>query len=413
MGSSDRYTTELKDSSRQGVSVRKPALAALTGLRFCAALYVVSLHYAPETLRAVSPAVRNFISAGYTAVSLFFLLSGFVLAYNYLDPERGINVNPRKFWVARFARIYPAYLLGLVLTAPGFIAQMLHDAPSTGRAAARIAVFGGLAAGLLQAWSPKAVLLWNFPGWSLSVEVFFYLMFPFLAVHLLSRWRTPRVLLAAAGALWILSQIPPILYLAIGLEGPLASSTAMHGLFNLTFDDVGMRFVRFNPLLHICEFLIGMCVGKLFLIRRYPVRGETALIAAVALCGFLSCSWFLPFPMLHNGLLAPIMCLLIFSLSQSGGVLGRVLSTPAFQLAGEASYSFYILQVPIWTAFSGLLGVQHPHGMVDFVLYVVLLFGLSVGVFYYIEVPGRTWIKKRLRGPAKEKSTDMAAGIEG
>ena len=58
-------------------------------------------------------------------------------------------------------------------------------------------------------------------------------------------------------------------------------------------------------------------------------------------------------------------------------------------------------------------GGAAPHGMVDFVLYVVLLFGLSVGVFYYIEVPGRTWIKKRLRSPAKEKSTDMAAGIEG
>ena len=69
MGSSDRYTTELNNSSRQAVAVRKPALAA-PGLRFCAALYVVSLHYAPETLRAVSPAVRNFISAGYTAVSL-------------------------------------------------------------------------------------------------------------------------------------------------------------------------------------------------------------------------------------------------------------------------------------------------------------------------------------------------------
>ena len=77
---------------------RKPPLHALTGLRFLAALYVVCLHYAPKSVKAASPALQNFINTGYTAVSFFFVLSGFVLTYSYMDSAGSITVSRRSFW---------------------------------------------------------------------------------------------------------------------------------------------------------------------------------------------------------------------------------------------------------------------------------------------------------------------------
>ena len=111
------------------------------------------------------------MSAGYSAVSLFFCLSGFVLAYNYLDVERdAITVDRGRFWLSRFARVYPAYLLALAVTAPIFISRMMEGADSILRVLGLAGVFGGMCLALLQSWSPKAALLWNFPGWSLATR---------------------------------------------------------------------------------------------------------------------------------------------------------------------------------------------------------------------------------------------------
>jgi peptidoglycan/LPS O-acetylase OafA/YrhL len=382
---------------------RKLPLHALTGLRFLAALYVVSLHYAPKSLKAAAPALENFIASGYTAVSFFFVLSGFVLTYSYMDSEGTITVPRRTFWVARLARIYPAYVFALLLMFPKFWSDMLDGGGTMIRVIGRVTVFGGISAGLLQAWWPKTALLWNFPGWTLSVEAFFYITFPFLTVWLVSRWRTKRVLLTAIILLWALSQTVPIIYLALDPEKLGNPSPAWSGLFTGHFDGFWMRFVRFNPLLHLPEFVMGMCLGKLFLIQpSYRGGGFVAPGALMFLCAALVCSSLLPFPMLHNGLLAPVVCVLIYALACGGGVLGRLLSTRPFRLAGEASYSIYILQVPIWMAFSRIIGSDQPRGIADFLGYLTVLFIISILVLWFIEIPGREMLKNRL-GRAKPR----------
>jgi peptidoglycan/LPS O-acetylase OafA/YrhL len=87
----------------------------LTGLRFFAALYVVLFHQ--ETTFAAghhfSKPLLTFLGHGYLAVSLFFVLSGFVLTYNYAD--RWSETRFSKFLLSRFARIYPVYALTLLL----------------------------------------------------------------------------------------------------------------------------------------------------------------------------------------------------------------------------------------------------------------------------------------------------------
>ena len=112
----------------------KPLLPALTGLRWFAAMWVVLLHFGQALIPFGPPVLRNISSCGYAAVGLFFVLSGFVLAYNYLDSDGRLVVTKEKFWTARFVRIFPTYLLAIAIALPLFISSG-HKAGVSGIAA--------------------------------------------------------------------------------------------------------------------------------------------------------------------------------------------------------------------------------------------------------------------------------------
>jgi peptidoglycan/LPS O-acetylase OafA/YrhL len=85
-------------------------------VRFFAAFYVVLFHGLPWLRQkyALPGSLQTFLGNGYLAVNLFFILSGFILAYTYDGQIEG-KTNRLHFWEARFARIYPVYFLSLVL----------------------------------------------------------------------------------------------------------------------------------------------------------------------------------------------------------------------------------------------------------------------------------------------------------
>lgn len=92
-------------------------LPQLTGIRIIAALWVVLFHFAPTLTRIVpeTGALFYFAQDGYLAVDLFFVLSGFVIAYQYFDAVRDKRLPYRSFLWRRLARIYPAHLLVLLM----------------------------------------------------------------------------------------------------------------------------------------------------------------------------------------------------------------------------------------------------------------------------------------------------------
>src|SRR5580698_8894642 len=91
----------------------KPArLNALTGLRCFAAINIVFFHFSnPNWFGFMAPVVN----AGYASVSFFILLSGYVMAYNYASKARAGELDSVRFYEARFTRLYPIYLLSLLL----------------------------------------------------------------------------------------------------------------------------------------------------------------------------------------------------------------------------------------------------------------------------------------------------------
>ena len=94
-------------------------LPALTSLRFVAAFAVLVLHYR-DLLGPLPAWLLRGIVGGQYGVTFFFILSGFILTYRYNDWFAG-GVTDARFWRFqryRVARIYPIYVLGLLLDTP-------------------------------------------------------------------------------------------------------------------------------------------------------------------------------------------------------------------------------------------------------------------------------------------------------
>src|SRR5215831_18077180 len=127
-------------------------LEALTTLRFLAALHVILFHLRVEGMLTGGPWwYQNFAGIGYIGVNFFFVLSGFILVYTY----DAADIAPRRFWQARFARIYPAYVFSLVVTAPFFLFAMRHlNLPFFAWSERHLALGAILTVALLQAWVP-------------------------------------------------------------------------------------------------------------------------------------------------------------------------------------------------------------------------------------------------------------------
>jgi peptidoglycan/LPS O-acetylase OafA/YrhL len=368
---------------------RASALPALTGLRFFAAIYVVFYHFVSPDFHTIRP-LQNILSAGYSAVGFFFVLSGFVLSYSYLRLDRQVTLNRISFWKARFSRIYPAYLLAFLLAAPFQIFGSFH-VNHWRVAIEKLTLGAALVLTLLQAWTPWTAWYWNIPAWSLSVEVFCYFCFPFAAL-VIGKLRSRACLRGAAG-IWLLGLIVPVLYCSL-----------RHIEAQPPFPMMQLA-IETNPLLRLPEFLIGMLIGRIFARGLRWHRRLASVLSLVALALFilvLSFSSTLPRLLLSNSILTPISALLIFTLAHQSGVLAKFLSLPALTVLGEASYAIYILQYPV----SYLLKLNHEtFSGQRFLVYLAALICFSIFTFYFLEQP----LRRRL-GSKKEavaRNTDV------
>ena len=365
-------------------------LDALTGLRFVAALHVVLFHFFGAS-SWLPRAARNIVGSGYVGVSFFFVLSEFVLSYNYLNSSRGLSISPKAFLAARFARVYPVYVVGLALAAPMF----LYRAHSADVDAIHVATRALAAMGLLQAWSPTTATAWNPPGWSLSAEAFFYASFPLIA-HLLNR-STKRTSIFIAG--YCLSLLVSVAYCILNPDDIADPWFTRH-------KDTWIDVVRFNPLVRLPEFLMGVIAGQVFLDLRSQrlALSATGLRAVALICPAvlglaLAASDAIPYALLHNGLLAPAFAGVILSLPLRGGRLARALASPPLLVLGDASYALYILHFPVQEAVRKTcerFDVSDTSFFLANALAIIIVIAASVLVHRLVEVPARRILRKMM-----------------
>ncbi|HVW84815.1 MAG TPA: acyltransferase [Bryobacteraceae bacterium] len=349
---------------------RSAHLPALTGLRFFLALWVIVNHligtghiYEPVALMLPGP-LQAIMRGGYQAVPTFFVLSGFVLARNYSStPWRPVNVW--KYLVGRFARVYPVYLLSLLIVLP-FIVKA-KDQPKGWLVAMHLTLTQGW-------WSGHYTAGWNTPAWSLSCEMFFYLIFPLLIIPMKDAgWvRTIGAALLACvmtQAMW-----------AVGISDQL------------------------KPVIHLSDFLMGIAVARAFDLlteRRAAPQGKwlygMGILGSAAILGYAQ---FLPKSISMNTFLRPMNGLLLLGLGLGGGWIARALSTRPVVFLGKASYGMYILHIPIlWWA------VSWPDFAVRY-LYVAFVVAVSCIVYAVFEEPANRLIRS-MAGKPNEARRDL------
>jgi peptidoglycan/LPS O-acetylase OafA/YrhL len=361
------------------LAVARPRLRALTSLRFFAAFHVVIFHFQAMQIFFGPAWFQKLSSIGYVGVTFFFVLSGFILVYTYA----GRPVILRDFWRARFARIYPAYAFSLLVTAPFFFfAVLTMNIPFFAWAKPHLKLASVLVLSLLQAWVPPAALTWNAVAWSLSVEAFFYVLFPFLLLFLIRR--APPQLFLIAVASWLSSLALSCFYVFLNPDHLSVVNADVLGASWL-------NALKFNPLARLPEFLLGMACGFLFLRSRKESKLALPLvlfgIAALAFVAYFS--GVIPYAILHTALLAPAFAAIVYGFALRPK-WGTILENRLLVLCGDASYSLYLLHSMIigmyFHSTTGQLRNQTPVGVLVFVLLAVTISAL---VYRFIEEPAR------------------------
>jgi peptidoglycan/LPS O-acetylase OafA/YrhL len=328
---------------------------------------------------------RELSSIGYVGVSFFFVLSGFILVYTC----QGKSVNVMKFWRTRFARIYPAYVFSLLLMAPWFFyAATKLKFPLFAWATAHLKSASLLVMTLTQAWVPGNALAWNSVCWSLSVESFFYLLFPLLLLVFARRSRGRLLFYIAAS--WTVGLAISVIYLWLKPDGLSSTNSEVINAFWL-------NALQFNPMARLPEFMMGMACGFLFLRSKKNDKLALSLIATgvAAFILVVRCGNWIPFPVLHTALLAPAFAAIVYGVALRPRY-SQFLENKTLVLLGDSSYSLYLLHtLAIGAVFQfSKTGFENPT-ILKTVSAVTVAILVSVGVYHWIEVPGLRMLRPK------------------
>jgi peptidoglycan/LPS O-acetylase OafA/YrhL len=363
-------------------------LDQLTFTRYIAALTVVFFHFGQQAFPATHAWWHPVVTAGPIAVSYFFVLSGFIMAVAYYQPNaQSLEFNKGKYWLARFARIYPVYLLALVL-------MILANLKTDGRDPVAI----GLSLTMLQAWIPGYAMVLNSPGWSLSVETFFYLSFPFLLYWVHTKGLKTLTIITLI--LWLSTQTLQVL---LHNSASFEAKGALH------------QFIYYHPLMHLSTFMLGLMVGVAFCQGQFRKldqawNGLGILVLSILVILLLAYETrfehYLGFLIdYNNGLIAPVFLAILVLLAVNNGWTKRFMSLPFLVLLGEASYSLYILQRPAYGIYDRVLGQWLPlDANLHYYLFAILLTVASILSFKYMETPLRRLINSCYGSSGKASS---------
>jgi peptidoglycan/LPS O-acetylase OafA/YrhL len=289
----------------------KPALRSMEGLRGFAVTMVFFSHYVSLgefLLRGVSGAheVADALhDLGNTSVDLFFVLSGYLI-YGMLlrRPE-----SPGEYFKKRFRRIYPAFLVIFVIyLGLSFVFPAESKLPR-GTGDAFWYVLANLA--LLPGVFPIRPMI--SVAWTLSYELVYYTVAPFLVALGGFRSRTPQQ------RLLILVLLGAALVVVFGIYGGPAQFLAFIAgmiLFELVKTPLG-------PVPPDAVGVFALAAGPLSTLIHFP--GRLGLVAGVLMRFFAFLT----------------ACLVCFRRPE--GALSRFLSWRPFRLLGNASYSYYLI----------------------------------------------------------------------
>jgi peptidoglycan/LPS O-acetylase OafA/YrhL len=372
-------------------------LPELTSARFYAAMAVLLGHFAG--FLALPPALARVFTGGF-GVSFFFVLSGFILCYRYWDEfAAGVpGAAYRRFFAARVARIYPSYLLALLLVTAMFLGANAFQA-GTVRLPPDPALSWLSHALALQTFAPtyETQRHWNEPGWSISTEFAFYAACPFLLAAVARHCRGLRGLLALFAAT-----------IAAGIAvqaGVLYLVLAEGWSRELWLDIIASRnfFWRFP------EFLTGVVAARLLYGGHLAWLQDTGARNALLFAGVLAVCLLnaAPWPADSTAILIQRQFRLdlaymipfagvVLALAAGPTFASPLLKLPASVFLGDVSYALYLYHWAPWLALTYLAsrGWEFPPPAVALVIGFTILF--AAASYAGFEKPARKYLRRKL-----------------
>ncbi|GIF00573.1 acyltransferase family protein [Paractinoplanes rishiriensis] len=348
----------------------RPRLDSLTSLRFFAAVGVVCVHVV-GTFPTVG-AVHRGAELGYTGVSFFFALSGFVLTWSARPGDA-----PRDFYARRFARIWPAHAVVTFATIP--VAYLVGDRP--------VWVAMPLVLLLVHVWAPPPSwhYAFNGPSWSLSTEAFFYALFPFLIGA--ATWPAARLRRAAA------------VVVASLVFGALAVV--------LVVPDTAWGFLLYlNPAYRIGEFILGMGLA-LAMGRGWRLRCPIAVPVAAVVVVYAAVAWLeprdsegqIPRVLADSALLPAFLAVIAVAAGSDAEQRRSLLRSRWLVWLGERSFALYLVHASVIELLAAGLG-GGPVSPGRWLVIAVGVLAVSVVVasllFAAVERPAERWLRRRL-----------------
>jgi peptidoglycan/LPS O-acetylase OafA/YrhL len=365
-------------------------LNALTALRFFAALAIVVLH--SKAAFHANAWIDSWIPLEY-GVSFFFVLSGFILTYTH--PQTGFRASDRSFYIARFARVWPLHVVTFALCLM-LIPERARLAPD-----GFYTIIANLS--LVHAWIPVAGFFYSYNAvsWSISVEAFFYLCFPFLLRNLDRTWHW-KLLSVAALAAGLLTLATVLHVPGYDPAAPFAVSTT------------GLAYT--SPIVRLFEFLLGMVTARAY-VRYAPIINlratgwtliEIGAFLTIPLLCWLSQQTAIKFAVtdvqtsawgdyLKHAAGAPAFAAVVFVCAIGRGFISKALSWRPLVVLGEASFALYLVhQIFIGWYYMNIPMLVGIPNVVMFVVYWVACMVASLALWRYVETPARRIIRSRL-----------------
>ena len=379
-----------------------PQLDALTGSRFVAAYAILVAHG-----QAFGYDLPSWLDLA-QAVSYFFVLSGFIIGYRY--PTLADRGAIAAFYWARFARIWPVHFFCLLASIASLPAAYWASADAVDWSILTLQVL------LLNAWIPTERFVFGFNpvAWTISVEWFFYLVYPLLLLRWTATWRWKL----AGSALLLLSLTIISTFAAVPAAATADDRNSLSTL----------ALLYGNPLARLFEFVLGMTTAmvwhryrdRIVLSRSVATILQIALIVGIGVdlywSGHRASAWAaaigspsFDWRVLTSTPLGTGACFfyapLILLLATGGGFFATLLSRSPAVVLGESSYSLYMIQYAMLVPF-----VRHAEWVETWsvaqrtVVGFAAIIGASLLLWRFVEAPSRHWLLRNRPaslGPAR------------
>jgi len=379
--------TALNDKAIQVEDHKVEYLSSLTALRGVAAILVAVFHFEMAAARFVPASQSMFFEKCFIMVDLFFIMSGFIMLHVYSKDfqQRLQGETLKKFFVARFARVYPLHLFSLLLLV--VIVRWITD---WGNPPILLEQPSDILPNilLLHSFGVTNIYSWNIPSWSISAEFAAYLLFPFIALFINKKRALSIVLLL----LLVVVAYYSIMYV-LPRKNPINPAIPVPHNLNTTFD---YGYIR-----GIAGFITGLLVYLAYGLQSVKKAFSGDAISFVILLAIGASLHFA----LNDGLTVFLFAMLVLSVAANKGLIAGFCNTKVMQFLGDISYSIYLMQIFLQEPFShgyllpGTVGVGRGKQNIELfsglgycLIYLVLLVLISYITYRWVERPARKFI---------------------